>query len=832
MHMKQTLLAYVNAGFSAVPANVETKRPVGSWKQFQARRPTEAEIDLMLSDNPNANAIAIICGKVSGGLEVLDFDWNGRSVEEWGEFVQKNGGDYSDLLLEETQNHGYHIAYRIAGGNVTGNQKLAWKTFDERELEERDGVKLYHGKQVERAKNGGFGGCTIETRGEGGLIICAPSPNYKLLKGNWLNIPTISAEQAQILRQSALDLSDLVLNPPKIQRELKAIETNAGAFSSADYMREKGFPFDILERNGWSFVGNYQNDATLWRRPGKSRGVSGLLAHDGRFHCYTSSVYELSANQSYSPLQLLAALEYDGDETSASKAVFEQAKRNGDLPKVEQKRLSFVDSVATREEVEAAESFRFEFNQNEKAPQFPPKIIDYLNNDRSLFIRSFVNTCLLSSHIEQPEIYFGAAITALSYFINGRVRFGSVSPNIYTMIVSKSGSGKGAALTKLARCLEYEGLIGITKGFESTQVLADVFRQQARRLWLRDEAGTCFDDLKNSPMKRNVLSDLTELWSKNGVVLTSTSSRKNAELAKAQKGNADGINEDDEKQQLSQRFRALLSAFLALQPVVLTDLLADRRIKEQGILARFLMIPGRAKPKRSTYVQDSIEVTQQEKDFIDQWKHATHSNLTLKDNQFSNDFSDFEPQKYAVDDSGCLVIECTQHNRETIDKYCNQFFTTDNKYGDTIEEFTSRAPEYIQKFALLFAADKYGALNFTIDDDCFELAYSLWLYTVNTYCHLRDITEQNNELDRMSKPILKLWKHLEKKGCNAEVSFTNSEFTRLYRDKRTKDEVLEYFKEIGVVREKVDEVSIGNNAKRQTKILIIDVQKLKEEAKR
>ena len=69
---KETALNYLAAGLAVLPADKTLKRPVMAWKNYQEHRPVTAEVESWFSDRHNA--ICLICGKVSGNLEVIDFD--------------------------------------------------------------------------------------------------------------------------------------------------------------------------------------------------------------------------------------------------------------------------------------------------------------------------------------------------------------------------------------------------------------------------------------------------------------------------------------------------------------------------------------------------------------------------------------------------------------------------------------------------------------------------------------------------------------------------------------------------------------------------------------
>jgi hypothetical protein len=66
-----TALSYLDHGFSIIPVGRD-KRPLIAWKEYQTRRPTEAEAGAWSRQWPDAG-VAIVCGAVSG-LVVVDGD--------------------------------------------------------------------------------------------------------------------------------------------------------------------------------------------------------------------------------------------------------------------------------------------------------------------------------------------------------------------------------------------------------------------------------------------------------------------------------------------------------------------------------------------------------------------------------------------------------------------------------------------------------------------------------------------------------------------------------------------------------------------------------------
>ncbi|HAT11844.1 MAG TPA: hypothetical protein DCS97_14925 [Planctomycetes bacterium] len=78
--------SYQAAGLCVLPARFPEKRPaIGAWKDYQTRLPTEAEVSAWFA-NPHA-ACCLICGAVSGNLELIDFDCAGEAFAAWSGLV-------------------------------------------------------------------------------------------------------------------------------------------------------------------------------------------------------------------------------------------------------------------------------------------------------------------------------------------------------------------------------------------------------------------------------------------------------------------------------------------------------------------------------------------------------------------------------------------------------------------------------------------------------------------------------------------------------------------------------------------------------------------------
>jgi len=121
--LREAAHRYLDAGLCVLPTLLSTKFPtLRRWKQFQSRLPTHDELDEML---PHGDSICVVCGAVSGHLELLDYDFRAEWYGEWDLLVEEDLSPLLELLfMEDSQNGGRHAAYRCEEP-VDGSVKLA-----------------------------------------------------------------------------------------------------------------------------------------------------------------------------------------------------------------------------------------------------------------------------------------------------------------------------------------------------------------------------------------------------------------------------------------------------------------------------------------------------------------------------------------------------------------------------------------------------------------------------------------------------------------------------------------------------------------------------------
>lgn len=330
MDLLTAALAWHDAGACVLPAAKDgTKRPAVNWKQYQQQRPTRDDVEQLLT---GADGIGLVCGAVSGGIEM--FELEGRAVTEGLAQQLKTllaDHGYADLwtrittgYTETTPSGGVHYLYRVIGdAEPRGNTKLARRPATPAELEEnpREKVKVL-----------------IETRGEGGWVVIAPSAGATHPTSNaWTRIigapdqvATITAEERDALYAIATMLDAMLARnepaAPAATGILAAIDATpaaaAGTRPGDDYNARASWD-EILTPHGWTRAGR-MGPGYAWVRPGKHArdGISATTgqAADGidRLYVFSSST-EFDTETPYSKFAAYAVLEHDGDYKAATK---------------------------------------------------------------------------------------------------------------------------------------------------------------------------------------------------------------------------------------------------------------------------------------------------------------------------------------------------------------------------------------------------------------------------------------------------------------------------------------------------------------------------------
>lgn len=338
-------LAFHAAGCSVVPTRADgTKAPAAFWKTYQTTRADPAQLTTWFGSGAY-DGLGVVCGSISGNLEMLELE--GRAVSE--KLLEALAALFNDHgltelwarivtgYLETTPSGGLHILYRVTG-DMKGNTKLASRPARTDELTGDE--------QAVAAKNPGkvFTRVLIETRGEGGYVVVAPSggrthPSGKpwtLLTGGPATIATISEDERDAIHAIA-GLLDTMPSPVPAQMSDRTINSELmvardGVLRPGDDFNNKASWADILAPHGWTIISAYGRGLT-WRRAGKTDGISATTGTRGdgdNLYVFTSST-EFDPEVPYSKFGAYTLLEHGGDFTAATRALRAQGY-GGDLP--------------------------------------------------------------------------------------------------------------------------------------------------------------------------------------------------------------------------------------------------------------------------------------------------------------------------------------------------------------------------------------------------------------------------------------------------------------------------------------------------------------------
>lgn len=290
------------------------------WQQFQDRFPTDSEIDKYYN---GCNSLGLLTGM---GVEAIDCDTKYFLDDTLMTRFRKEIPEelFSKLVIQKTRSGGYHWVYKA--NNVEPNQKLACRHTTEEEVYENYCKEFLKFKSYKKAMKSALNFKSmvlLETRGGttakrmGYIVIADPEKvldnGYKLLKGNFLNLPTITNEERDLIIEVARTFNEF----EALSSNYKAIKASNGETDIFDRYNEEVSGLDLLLEYGWTEEDNsYRKDSKDVRviRPGNPDSkTSGVFDKETNlFVCYSTSC-GFEPNKGYPPVNLLTELAFDGD---------------------------------------------------------------------------------------------------------------------------------------------------------------------------------------------------------------------------------------------------------------------------------------------------------------------------------------------------------------------------------------------------------------------------------------------------------------------------------------------------------------------------------------
>ncbi|WP_432886788.1 bifunctional DNA primase/polymerase [Kribbella sp. CA-245084] len=311
------------AGFAVIPAATNgSKAPAVAWKQYQEERPSEGQLTAWFGGDAY-DGLGLVCGAVSGQLEM--FEAEGRAVadgtlEAFRLAMVDNGlEDLWDRLnagyVELSPSGGMHWLYRV-DGPACPNTRLARRPATAVELgnEPDEKVKVL-----------------LETRGEGGFVVVAPSggrthprgKRWRVLLGRPDTIPVITIDERDALYAIAAMFDLMPVTVPEVPSGRGMLHGD-GAHGNrpGDDFNARGSWDDIL--NGWTRARRFGGNCWTWVRPGKNPrdGISATTGRNDGDNLYVfSTSTEFEAEHPYSKFAAYTLLHYGGDYSAAASAL-------------------------------------------------------------------------------------------------------------------------------------------------------------------------------------------------------------------------------------------------------------------------------------------------------------------------------------------------------------------------------------------------------------------------------------------------------------------------------------------------------------------------------
>lgn len=456
-------------GISVLPPSQDgSKRPDSkSWKQYQKRVASEQEVRDWYSNG--RTGVGWVTGYVSGGLTSIDFD-DRTAYREYRALAEKCGlgpliKRVEDGYLEFSPN-GAHWMFRCS--YCPGNAKLAQRA---------DGKAL------------------IETRGEGGYIITAPTfgsvnkgGKYELKSGGIPTIVTLNPKDMHELFSMARSLDERTVVS---DRSIVSVNVRDG-LPGQDFDSRSSWA-EVLQPHGWKLLFT-SNGVGYWRRPGKDSGAhSATTCHDGTDYLYvfsTSTVFD--SGRGYSKFSAYGILNNAGD--------FEAAARELSLLGFGEKAPQLDPDVDISAIVASAHATKAKPDLS----KFPEHLLRVTGT-----VGEFADWINRTSPKPQPILSLGAALSAMST-ICGRKAMNNTGlrSNVYILGVAESGAGKERGREAIRRLYSEIGAndLAAVDALASSAAIETRLATSPASLFLLDEFGLLLQSINSKRADNHVAS--------------------------------------------------------------------------------------------------------------------------------------------------------------------------------------------------------------------------------------------------------------------------------------------------------------------------------------
>jgi len=701
--MKKTALKYIRYGLSTIPANKNEKRPsINSWKKYQRRLPTADEWNTWQADG-----LCIICGAVSGNLLMIDFDQQGKAFEDFKREVPPEL--LNRCAIERSQSGGIHIIIR--GKSPIGKSQRLAVDADKKVL--------------------------IETRGEGGLFLCDPTPGYKLLQGSFASIPVLEEFEIETLLDCARFLNQ---SPPKEPPPTTQTTHSAGAdaphlnekqaekpsTSSCDFgnnnskkpgddYNDRGDIRALLQKHGWKYISrDDQNEQ--WQRPGKTRGSSASLCLQKPLFNVFSTNADPFDQRCYSFFDVYAILEHNGDHSAAAKCLADTGFGEN-VPPVELP--DFITRPPGDSSTKADSTSKILTSDPGPFPKHLLNVPGYIGE-----LAKFIDD---TSFVSQPVFALASSIAFQGFLCSHVIKDPlGTRPNVNILSIGRTTSGKERGRKVIKEILTTLGnqppkynakkvLFEDTASYQAIIRTLDAY--DGRIMWLWDEVGKVLPSLRNDRASHlgGILTLIMRLYS----------SSDSSFIPHIRAKKEDNLPTIEQPHLILYGTSVPRNVFEGLSVESLTD----------GLMGRLLFFEGDDKADDRDDLTEIPPVPQEILDGTDWWLTEQNKHINPK----------LPVPK---------VVPVTVEALAVFTRLANLKKKAKEKGDDVILALYGRAVEQARQLALIYAASE-NPENPVVDENAARWASELIVYVTRRKYYLSTKFVADEDFDRRQKEVLR-----------------------------------------------------------------------------
>jgi hypothetical protein len=329
---------------------------------------------------------------------------------------------------------------------------------------------------------------------------------------------------------------------------------------------------------------------------------------------------------------------------------------------------------------------------------------------------------LNNSHKKQTAFALAGSISTMSTLLGQRFVFKGTSPNLYTLLLGGSGSGKHAPQIYSHKMLvdaHQSTLLG-SGSYVSDASLMDTLSDRPVRLDLLDEASGILKTITGagSDYTARMADILCNLWSvSNGIFLGRTMASKKPTKCKECK---EDIDDDSVK---GKCYRPNLNLIMATTYTGLEESVTLSAL-DKGLLGRFLVFVA----DEDSELEDNIADTSLDIETTELLESYRKLPIPLNKKYFNDGVS------YPVKE----VLLGDKDAESVYNEYYNRFRKLSKDASVELQPIIARMPQQFKKIAMCHAAGRTTADEFSILSEDLTFSFNLCMYNLNVFSDIVD----------------------------------------------------------------------------------------------